>query len=96
MSNNTLSSYVVTLHYHESGLSDIQELNSAMLASGFTTSLNDTDGNPHELGTNSFGIVSPLDENALKEHVTSIGESILDQKPDVSVTSLDAFLKEEK
>ncbi|NJD00111.1 endoribonuclease GhoS [Candidatus Erwinia dacicola] len=29
-----------------------------MLSAGFSTTLNDSEGHPHELGTNSFGITS--------------------------------------
>jgi len=94
MSSNSLTRYIVTLRYQESGLSDILELTGAMTSAGFTTTLTDDDGHPHELGTNSFGIVTTLDEDDLREQVTSAGESALGQKPDVTVTPFEQYLRD--
>lgn len=69
--SNTLTRYIVTFHYQESGLSDILELTSAMTAAGFTTTMTDDDGHPHELGTNSYGIVSTLEAEELRRQVTA-------------------------
>lgn len=92
MSNSDLTRYIVTFHYQESGLSDILELTSAMTAAGFSTTLMDDDGHPHELGTNSYGIVSTLAEEDLRQQVTAAGESVLGQKPEVTVMTLEAYL----
>jgi len=94
MSNNALTRYIVTFHYQESGLSDILELTSAMTAAGFTTTLADDEGHPHELGTNSYGIVSTLSAEDLRQQVTAAGESALGQKPEVTVTTFDAYLRD--
>lgn len=90
--SDDLKRYIVTFHYQESGLSDIQTLNSAMVAAGFSTTLNDEEGKAHELGTNSFGLVSALSPEDLQQQATAAGESVLDQKPEVSVTTLEAYL----
>lgn len=92
--NDELKRYIVTFRYQESGLGDIQALNSAMVAAGFTTTLNDDEGKPHELGTNSFGLISALSPDDLQQQAVAAGESVLHQKPDVSVTTLDAFLRD--
>lgn len=94
MSSNSLTRYIVTLHYQESGLSDILELTGAMTAAGFTTTLTDDEGHPHELGTNSFGIVTTLEEEDLRQQVTSAGESVLGQKPDVTVIPFEQYLRD--
>lgn len=94
MSSNELTRYIVTFHYQESGLSDILELTSAMTAAGFTTTLADDSGHPHELGTNSYGIVSTLETEDLRQQVTAAGESALGQKPEVSVTTFDEYLRD--
>ncbi|RRW70414.1 endoribonuclease GhoS [Pantoea dispersa] len=86
MSDHDLKRYVVTFRYQERGLGDLQALNSAMVNGGYSTTLHDADGHPHELGTNSFGIVSALEEQAL-------AAVALDQQPDADVTTLEAFLK---
>lgn len=94
MSSNELTRYIVTFHYQESGLSDILELTSAMTAAGFTTTLADESGHHHELGTNSYGIVSTLDEEDLRQQVTAAGESALGQKPEVTVTTFEEYLRD--
>lgn len=92
--SDALKRYIVTYIYHDSGLSDVQKLNSAMVAAGFTTTLTDNDGKLHELGTNSFGVISPLSINELEQACASAGESVLGQKPEVKVTTLEAFLRD--
>ena len=94
MSNTALTRYIVTFHYQESGLSDILELTSAMTAAGFTTTLADENGHPHELGTNSYGIVSTLDAEDLRQQVAAAGENALGQKPDVTVITFEEYLRD--
>jgi len=94
MSSNDLTRYIVTFHYQESGLSDILELTSAMTAAGLSTTLTDDEGHPHELGTNSYGIVSTLDAENLRQQVTAAGESALGQKPEVTVTTCEEYLRD--
>lgn len=93
MSDHDLKRYVVTFRYQERSLGDLQALNSAMVNGGYSTTLHDADGHPHELGTNSFGIVSALEEQALAEHAAGLAAVALDQQPDADVTTLEAFLK---
>ncbi len=90
--SDDLKRYIVTFHYQESGLSDIQTLTSAMVAAGFSTTLKDDEGKVHELGTNSFGLVSALSQEDLQQQATAAGESVLHQKAEVSVTTLEAYL----
>lgn len=92
--SNTLTRYIVTLHYQESGLSDILELTSAMTAAGFTTTMTDDDGHLHELGTNSYGIVSTLEAEELRRQVTAAGDSALGQEPEVTVTTFEEYLRD--
>lgn len=92
--SNTLTRYIVTFHYQESGLSDILELTSAMTAAGFTTTMTDDDDHPHELGTNSYGIVSTLEAEELRRQVTAAGESALGQEPEVTVTTFEEYLRD--
>ncbi|PXV78406.1 type V toxin-antitoxin system endoribonuclease antitoxin GhoS [Pantoea sp. PNA 03-3] len=94
MSSEDLHRYVVTFHYQEAGLSDVLNLTGALTSGGFSTTLMDDSGTAHELGTNSFGIVTTLDEAALKQQALAAGESALGQKPDVTLTTLDDFLRQ--
>lgn len=94
MSSQSLTRYIVTFHFQESGLGDILELTSSMTSAGFTTTLTDDEGHHHELGTNSFGIVTTLEEAELKQQATAAGESILGKPPEVTISTLDAFLQD--
>ncbi|MEJ4043886.1 type V toxin-antitoxin system endoribonuclease antitoxin GhoS [Erwinia sp. SLM-02] len=94
--SSAVNQYVVTFRYHETGLSNLLELNSTMLSAGFSTTLNDADGHPHELGTNNFGIVSALPIEDLKAQAISIGELVLDEAPEVEVQTLASFNKQDQ
>jgi len=93
MSDRTLTRYIVTFHYHEHGLGDLQSLNSAMVNAGYSTTLHDEQGHSHELGTNSYGIVSALNEHELAAQASGFAAAALHQQPEVDVTTLEAFLK---
>lgn len=95
MSAASVTRYVVTFHYPDQSLSDLQELNSAMSSGGFTTTLVDEAGHPHELGSNSFGLVSALTREEIAQQATAVGEMVLNKTPDVEVTTLDDFLKQQ-
>ncbi|MEM6049722.1 type V toxin-antitoxin system endoribonuclease antitoxin GhoS [Erwinia sp. P7711] len=96
MSASDITQYVVTFRYQEEGLTDILELNSALTTGGFTTSLNDKEGHPHELGTNSFGITSALDKEQIRQQAEGLGEMVLGQKPEVEVETWEEFLHDSK
>ncbi|WP_455819580.1 type V toxin-antitoxin system endoribonuclease antitoxin GhoS [Pseudomonas cerasi] len=91
MSHQGIHQYVVTFNYNEKGLSDVLELSSALINSGFTTTLNDEQGHPHELGTNSFGIITALSEEEIRQQATGIGERVLDETPQLEIQDWEAF-----
>ncbi|QKJ87001.1 type V toxin-antitoxin system endoribonuclease antitoxin GhoS [Paramixta manurensis] len=96
MNATSVNRYIVTLRYDEQGLSDILELTSAMVNGGFDTTMSDADGKPHELGTNSYGIVSALTQQEIQQQAQGLGEMVLKHKPEVEVQTLEAFLKQQK
>lgn len=91
MVSSDIEQYVVTFRVKDEGLSDVLELNSALTSGGFTTSLHDKEGRPHELGTNSFGIVSALSAEQIREQAINLGEIVLGEKPEVEVERWEAF-----
>lgn len=91
MSNHEINQYVVTFRYQENGLSDLLELSSALINAGFTTTLNDEEGQPHELGTNNFGIISVLSEEEIRLQAAGIGELILGEPPEIEIQHWDRF-----
>ncbi|EOL9019583.1 type V toxin-antitoxin system endoribonuclease antitoxin GhoS [Cronobacter dublinensis] len=94
MSNGEVTRYVVTITFHEKSLTDINELNNHLTRGGFLLTLADDDGKIHELGTNTFGLVSALSQDEVHDLVQGLGEAALDQKPQVSVTTFEAWLRD--
>lgn len=91
MSSSGVTQYVVTFHYQENQLTTLLKLSSTMTNAGFSTTLNDEEGHPHELGSNSFGIVSALSADDLHAQAKGIGELVLGKQPEVEVQTLKAF-----
>lgn len=85
MSNDAIRKYMVTFHYVEKGLSDLLELASTLTSGGFTTTLNDAEGQPHELGSNRFGFVSALPEEHVRQLAQGLGDKALGSLPEVDV-----------
>ncbi|MCU5774919.1 type V toxin-antitoxin system endoribonuclease antitoxin GhoS [Erwiniaceae bacterium BAC15a-03b] len=96
MSSTSLTRYVVTFHYQEKGLTDLNKLTSTITEAGFSPTLNDDEGKPHELGTNSFGIISALEESEIKELAAGFGEIALGERPEVEVLNWEAYQQQQK
>ncbi|WP_105631471.1 type V toxin-antitoxin system endoribonuclease antitoxin GhoS [Cronobacter dublinensis] len=94
MSNGEVTRYVVTITFHEKSLTDINELNNHLTRGGFLLTLAGDDGKIHELGTNTFGLVSALSQDEVHDLAQGLGEAALGQKPQVSVTTFDAWLRD--
>lgn len=58
MASGDLVRYVITVMLHEDTLTEINELNNYLTRDGFLLTMTDDDGNIHELGTNTFGLIS--------------------------------------
>lgn len=93
MSPSALTRYVVTFRYADKGLAAGLELNSVMTNSGFTTTLHDDQGHTHELGTNSFGIISGKSAEEIRDQAAGIGETALEGRPEVDVQTLADFIQ---
>lgn len=96
MNPSGITRYVVTFRYQDKGLAAGLELNSAMTNGGFTTTLHDDDGHTHELGTNSYGIVSNKSAEEIRAQALSIGEVALESEPQVDVQTLTDFLQQNR
>ena len=96
MSSGDITRFVVTVKFHEDSLTEINELNNTFTRSGFSLTLADDEGNVHELGTNTFGVVSTLSEQEVKEQAYNLAHSALGKEPEVSVTDWETWLKEQQ
>ena len=64
--SNEITAWVVSVTFHEQALTEINEVSNHFTRAGFVLTLNDEDGNPHELGTNTFGLLSAQDADEVK------------------------------
>lgn len=93
MASGDINRYVITVKFHEHSLTEINELNNTFTLAGYLLTLSDDDGKVHELGTNTFGLVSPLSEDDIKEQALALAESAIDRRPDIDVTTWESWLK---
>ncbi|WP_435948004.1 type V toxin-antitoxin system endoribonuclease antitoxin GhoS [Dryocola sp. BD586] len=93
MSNGDIVRYVITVKYKEAGLTDINELNNSLTRGGFLLTMSDDEGKVHELGTNTFGLISALDEQEVAELAKGLGQVALGAEPEVAVTTWEQWEK---
>jgi hypothetical protein len=68
---------VVTVNFQEETLTEINELSNHLTRAGFTLVLNDENGKVHELGTNTFGLISAQSADEVKALSAGLAETAL-------------------
>ncbi|QGN38496.1 type V toxin-antitoxin system endoribonuclease antitoxin GhoS [Klebsiella oxytoca] len=84
--SSEINAWVVTVSFHEETLTEINELSNHLTRAGFTLVLNDDEGTPHELGTNTFGLLSVHNAEEVKALSTGLAETALGRPVEVSVS----------
>ncbi|HGV9333134.1 TPA: type V toxin-antitoxin system endoribonuclease antitoxin GhoS [Raoultella planticola] len=84
---------VVTVNFQEETLTEINELGNHLTRAGFTLVLNDENGKVHELGTNTFGLISAQSADEVKALSAGLAETALGRSVDVTVTTFAEWLK---
>ena len=84
---------VVTVNFQEETLTEINELSNHLTRAGFTLVLNDENGTVHELGTNTFGLISAQSADEVKALSAGLAETALGRPVDVTVTTFAEWLK---
>lgn len=84
---------VVTVNFQEETLTEINELSNHLTRAGFTLVLNDENGKVHELGTNTFGLISAQSADEVKALSAGLAETALGRSVDVTVTTFAEWLK---
>ena len=84
---------VVTVNFQEETLTEINELSNHLTRAGFTLVLNDENGKVHELGTNTFGLISAQSADEVKALSAGLAETALGRPVDVNVTTFAEWLK---
>lgn len=90
-----ITRYVVTIKFAEETLTELNELNNHLTRAGFTITLNDDEGKIHELGTNSFGLISPLETSEISELVSGLADTAIGKPVDVDVITFEQWLKDQ-
>lgn len=96
MRGDGITRYIVTVHFHEESLAEINELNNQFTRAGFLLTLTDDEGKVHDLGINTFGLISPLNEKEVNELASGLADRAVTGKTDIRVTTWDAWQKEEQ
>lgn len=96
MSSGDLVRYVITVMLHEETLIDINELNNYLTRNGFLLTMTDDEGKIHELGTNTFGLVSPQSEEQIRELVSGHSQSATGKTPEITIATWEAWNSDRK
>lgn len=96
MSSGEIARYVVTVNVYEDSLTELNEINNHLTRGGFLLTMTDADGNLHELGTHTYGLVSPLSEDEVKALAKGLVESATGKEPQVEVTRWESWQKEQQ
>ncbi|MGC8425678.1 type V toxin-antitoxin system endoribonuclease antitoxin GhoS [Mixta calida] len=96
MAPSGVTRYVVTFRYQDTGLAAGLALNSAMTGAGFSTTLHDDEGHAHELGTNSYGIISAKSAAEIRAQALGVGEATLEKPPEVEVQTFDEYRQQNR
>lgn len=95
MSSGDITRYVVTLKVHEDSLTELNEINNHLTRSGFLLTLTDDEGNLHELGPNTFGLVSPLSPDEVEALVKGLVASATGKEATVEIATWDEWHKQQ-
>ncbi len=89
-------SHVMSLRwaFHEEALTELNELTNHLTRAGFTLTMADDEGKVHELGTNTFGLVSPQSEEEVIALASGLAESALGRQAEVTAMTFETWLQE--
>lgn len=95
MSSGDITRYVVTVKVHEDSLTELNEINNHLTRSGFLLTLTDDEGNLHELGPNTFGLVSPLSPDEVEALAKGLVASATGKEATVEIAAWDEWHKQQ-
>ncbi|CAI0704239.1 Protein of uncharacterised function (DUF2622) [Serratia entomophila] len=94
MSQSATTCFVVTFHYQEAGLTDLAKLTGQLTRDGFVTSVTDENGVHHELGSNSFAFITPMNQEDVQQLAQGLGQVALGKTPEVEICTYDDYVKQ--
>ncbi|AML58864.1 Protein of uncharacterised function (DUF2622) [Serratia rubidaea] len=94
MSQSATTCFVVTFHYQEAGLTDLAKLTGQLTREGFTTTVVDENGVSHELGSNSYAIITALNQQDVEKLAQGMGQVALGKTPQVTLIAWDEYVRQ--
>ncbi len=91
--SNDVTAHVVTITFQEQALTEINELSNHFTRAGFVLTLNDDEGKTHDLGTNTFGLLSAQTADEIRALSAGLAETALGRPAEVTITTLSQWLK---
>jgi hypothetical protein len=95
MSSGDITRYVVTIKVHEDSLTELNEITNHLTRSGFLLTLTDDEGNLHELGPNTYGLLSPLSKDEVEALAKGLVESATGKDAVIDITSWDEWHRQQ-
>ncbi|WP_449547145.1 type V toxin-antitoxin system endoribonuclease antitoxin GhoS [Lelliottia amnigena] len=96
MSSGDITRYVVIVKIHEDSLTELNEITNHLSRGGFLLTMADDEGNIHDLGINTFGLISPLSADEVKTLANGLVESATGKEADIQVNTWEAWQKSEQ
>ncbi|UXY09125.1 type V toxin-antitoxin system endoribonuclease antitoxin GhoS [Kosakonia sp. ML.JS2a] len=96
MSSDGITRYVVTVKFHEQTLTEINELNNHFTRAGFLLTMTDEEGKVHDLGTNTFGLISALSVQDVNALANGLAVSAVGNEADITVYTWETWQKDER
>ena len=96
MSSGDITRYVATVKIHEDSLTELNEITNHLTRGGFLLTLTDDEGNVHDLGTNTFGLISALSADEVKALAGGLVESATGKQAEIEVTQWEEWQKRDQ
>lgn len=96
MSSGDITRYVVTIKIHEDSLTELNELTNHFSRGGFLLTLTDDEGNVHDLGINTFGLISTLSADEVKTLASGLVDSATGKQAEIVVNTWEEWQKIEQ
>lgn len=93
MSGSTINSYIVSVKIHDENLTDCNELTNHFTLGGFLLTMKDEQGQVRDLGSHTFGLLSPLSIDEVKNIAQGLCASALNKQTEISVVTWDEWQK---
>jgi len=93
MSGSDIKRYIISVSIADENLTDCNELTNHLTLGGFLLTMKDDEGKVRDLGSHTFGLLSPLSADEVTNLVQGLCNSALDKEVKLDVTTWDEWQK---